>query len=267
MVVRGVDEAREGFRLKLASPPPPYLSVTIDQEAANKAKLKVTLRADAPLGELNRPLTFTTGVPKQPTFDLQVNGLINPRIVGPSAVHFGDVDRAAGGERAIALERRDGNQGIPVAQVRTSAPALLEVEVHPVTGARAECTLRVRPEAPPGPFAATVWILLDDPDQALVAIPVYGRVVPRVAVDPPVVLLGAGSQSGGPIGRVEVAVQGPGSITGVTVEGASGLEPCQQGGAIELHAGGPVEVGPEARLVIRTDVAGEEQVTVPLVGR
>ena len=265
VTVRGTDDAREGFRLALAAPPPSFLEVEIESEAAAKAKLQVTLKADAPLGELDVRLVFATGVPKQPTLELQVNGLVNPRVVAPSAVHFGAIDRAAGAERAVALERRDGKAGIPVATVRADR-ALLEVSVQAVTGARAECTIRVRPDAPPGPFATTVWVLLDDPDQALVPIPVYGHVLPRVEAEPAVLLL-APADGAGVVGRVAVRLRGPGAVSRATLEDAAGLQARLADGVVELRAAGTVTVGANARLVIHTDVPGEERRAVPLVAR
>jgi hypothetical protein len=263
--VRGVAEAGKGFTLRLASPLPDYLKVAIEQVAPAHARLRFELLPHVPLGELDQNIVFETGVAAQPRVSVLVNGLVNERITGPTGVYFGSIDRARGDAREVALERRDGKQGIPVAKLAYDE-RLLEVTLQPVSSQRLELTVRVRPDGPVGPFATLIRFLLDDPDQPIATLPVYGVIAGRVQVEPATLLLPAAPGAEGALGALTVRIAGPGALVSAEVEGAddAGVEVTRDGGRLILR-GERVPRG--GQLVLRTDVPGEERVVVPLVPR
>lgn len=263
--VRGLQEAGQGFDLRLASELPDYLAVEVTKLGPAHARLRVSLQPHAPVGELDTSIVFQTGVAAQPRVSIPANGLVNTRITGPNGIYFGTIDRAEGDVREAALERRDGKSGIPAVKL-VYDERLLEVTLSPMSSQRTECLVRVRPGAPVGAFAAPVLVLLDDPDQPTLTIPVYGQVVGRVRVEPEALLLPAQPGPEGRLGELSVRIVGEGQLTGVAVEGAedAGVEVAREGNLLVLRG---ERVPREARLVLRTTVPGEEQVVVPLVAR
>lgn len=266
--VVGVGEAHEGFGAKLVTPLPDYLDVEVTPlpESVGKKGHQISVRMlpHAPLGQIELALEFETGIPVQPRFQIQVTALVSSRITGPQGVQFGDVPRAEGGERLLPLERRDGVDGIPIAQVDYDRTRL-ELSMEVITAQRTDVTVKVKPNAPPGPFATYVTFFLDEPTQRILRVPVFGEILPRVRCEPPLLLVPPTAEKGALLGVVVVRPEG-GTVTGVRLEPAS-VGTCRRvGPKIEVVATGGT-IPADARLVLQTDVAGEEQVAVPLVLR
>ena len=269
--ITGLGEAKDGFTARLTAPPPDYLQVELQpfqpEDGRNGVNVTVKMLPDVPLGAVEHSLTFATNVEEQPTFRILVTALVNTRITGPAAVHFGSVERRDGAERLVPIERRDGLEGISIARIQFD-PTLLGVEAKTISSTRTELTVKVHEDAPPGAFALPVRLFLDDDKQGLVELWVYGRVMPRVLVDPPAVLLPEVAEQGKPL--AVVTVRGRAKVTGARIE-PEGLLEARVGRdrKIELlpRLGGSVALWPDATLVIETDVAGEERVEVPLIKR
>ena len=281
IVVTGQGSARAGFTATLASELPDYLQVAAaplpETDRRDGVRIEITLLPHVPLGELEQTLVFKTNVAEQPAFSVLLTGLITQRVTGPSAVAFGLVPRARGAERDLALERRDDRQGLRVLAVLHDW-ALLRVTHEELGPRRVEVGFRVVPGAPPGPFATVVRFLIDDPDQPVVEVPVYGRVEPMVRLDPAVLLVPAEVPAAAtvavlevrhPVGTriVDAALTPPGA--GPPAEWAV-VSQGEDRTTITLRAPRPVEAGgwPEqAKLVITTDLPGEERIEVPIVVR
>ncbi|RMG18923.1 MAG: DUF1573 domain-containing protein [Planctomycetota bacterium] len=266
ILVTGEEAAAAGFSAKLTSQLPDYLRVRVvplPADAPRKGvRIDVELLVDrAPLGQLDTFLDFETNITVQPVFRVMVAALVNQRIAGPPAVHFGSVPRAKGALRVAPIERRDGEEGIAVARLGYDATRL-RVQAKTISKQRVELEIAVLPDAPPGPYAGFVDAYIDDPHQRLVRIPVYVNILPRVRVRPAALLLpSAGNpREGFPL---RVAVD-KGRITAVRAEPAGVVEARLEEGRIRVVPG--TEPPPQgAHLVLTTTVPGEEEVTVPLL--
>ncbi len=264
VVLTGTAEARHGFTARLAEPLPGFYRVRLEPTPPAKPGGKpagltvvVTLAPDAPRGELNHQVVLETDVPEQPRLRLPCVGIVTGRIVGPDAVHFLRLPRETGAERVVPIERRDDRQGLEVVRVEADG-RLVAATVEPVSAQRVDLRLRVPPGAPPGPFATRVRLVLADPDQPVLDVPVYGEVLPRVQVEPPLLRLRGGAG--------EAVVRG-GPVLGWTVAPADApveVELARAGDAtaVRVRATGPLPAG--AALVLTTEVPGEERVELPL---
>lgn len=253
------DPAARGLAPRVVGPLPEGVEAAVDAERGpqGEARLRVRLRPDVPAGELFARLVVETGLAAQPRLVVPVVAIVGGRVAGPRLVELHDVVRSAGAERRCALERRDqeagapGGGAIPVLAVRCPSPHVrATVEV---AGGRTELVVTLVPDAPPGPFATVVEVVLDDPQDPLLVIPVVGSVRPRVTVTPGAALLRPGAS-------VRLAVRG-GTVTEVEARGA-GLTATLDGKAIVVSAAAGWD-GAEGSVVVKTDVAGEERLVVP----
>jgi len=184
---------------------------------------------------------------------------VNSRITGPRSVGFGTVQRAKGGERLVSLERRDGLDGIPIAALRYDK-SRLQVLPRKVHERRTELILKVLPGAPPGAFSTLLEVVLDDPAQRRVLIPVYGYVEPSLRTTPALLLLPKQAKPGATLGSLSLNAEV------LKVEAPAGIEAQQKGRQITLFAKGKLPTA-DAWLVLHTKTAGEERVRVRLVVR
>ncbi len=248
------DPAARGLAPRVVGPLPDGVEAAVDAERGpqGEARLRVRLRPDVPAGELFARLVVETGLAAQPRIVVPVVAIVGGRVAGPRVVELHDVVRAAGAERRCALERRDGEAGpIPVLAVRCPSPHVrATVEV---AGGRTELVVTVVPDAPPGPFATVVEVVLDDPADPLLVIPVVGSVRPRVTIAPGAALLRPGATA-------RLAVRG-GTPTEVEARGA-GLTATLEGRTVVVTAAAGWD-GVEGSVVVKTEVAGEERLVVP----
>ncbi len=85
--------------------------------------------------------------------------------------------------------------------LKVSAGSLLEAKVEPGrfgdTGIEYSVTLKIRDDAGPGPFGASLRVATDSLDQPVIEIPVFGIVSPALEIEPPLVILrGDGTPEG-----------------------------------------------------------------------
>lgn len=263
ITVTGQQEARRGFTARLTSQAPDHLEVTTEPVPGGEGgrpkgvKVKLRLLPHAPPGELSHLVELATDVPEQPRLRIPVVGIVIGRVVAPEGVSLLRVQRDLGTERRVPIERRDGQEGLRLVRTSASVP-WLEVSAETVNGQRTDLVLRVPPGAPPGPFSGVVRVVLDEPDQPLLELPVFGHILPQVRVEPGLVRLRGDAPvtlevRGGAVKRLAVEPAGaPLSAEVVEAKGAVTRVRVTRTGAVP----------PGARLVLETDVKGEERVAV-----
>lgn len=251
------------FAPRLAADPalPDGVDVEVVARGPGAAQVVVRLAHDAPAGELHHELTLETGVAEQPRVTLPLVAIVSPRVAGPRAVELFDVRRASGAQRRVTLERRDGGAGLTVADVVVPLE-FLRARVEPVSDVRVDLVIDLLPEAPPGPFATVLEVHLDDVREPLLRLPVVGEVLPRVTVDPPVVLLAPGEE------RVVVVRGGRAREARAKGAGLSArLEPPAPGerarARVVVRAAADWDGAP-GFVVLETDVEGEERLALPV---
>ncbi|MBI1825522.1 MAG: DUF1573 domain-containing protein [Planctomycetes bacterium] len=161
---------------------------------------------------------------------------------------------------------------------RADAGPMLEPSVEKLKkGGASEysVTVAIRPDAPTGPFAATLRIFTDVPDQPVVEIPVFGIVPPMIEIEPAVILL---RDDGTPAGRRRhVKLQAPTTmelnIKGITCDDAAvkfALDPAsltlyRHLRYLDVELTGVVKDVRKAKLTVTTTLQGAEQVEIPVV--
>ncbi|MBL4848455.1 MAG: DUF1573 domain-containing protein [Planctomycetes bacterium] len=265
--VVGIDHAKGGFSLTLATKLPDYLSVKIapwtGPAGQRGQEIRVTLDPKVPPGQVNMPLEFRTTVKIQPALRFTVAALVNRRIMGPGLVDFGSFARAEGSKRLAMIARRDGVDGLPLVKVVSPYPWLKAVP-NPRDPRSLNLELEVTAGAPPGSFAGTIHLLFDDPNQAQLDVHVTGRIRSTLQATPSILLLPKTAKQGSIVGRLHCAKP----LTKVEVQPAScGLTAqVTATGAVIVLSGTVLPTQP-ARLILFSDVAGEERVELPILPR
>ena len=203
------DRRTPAFELREVISPRPWLEVSTkplaEDLAGGKAGLELTvaLTADAPVGLVNETIEVVTDHPDQPRVSVPVIATLTGEVVwSPLQLNYQTVERGEAKERALVIERPDQEPLLEVLEVEIHAApgvdtdALLEVTVQEVIARRrVEVLVKVREDAPPGPFWALVRVFLQDPDEPLVEVPAFGMVVGQVRVDPPALIVDQSSFS------------------------------------------------------------------------
>jgi len=254
---------RERDQLKLAPlEVPDYLQVSVEPgDEPSKATILVQLLPNAPSGDLLHYLELSTGLEGQPKLRLPVVATLTGRVRAPVGVDLRGIRRGVEAKlERIPLTLSDAVEGVPGRTLPIHRldydRSRLSVELEHISPRRADLLVRGKSEGPLGPFSAPIEVYLDLADQPLLVIPVFGRVEGRVRCTPPA--LAAGTRellvSGG---AVQAASLEP-ALPGVEVEVSA-----HEGDARVRLVGG--ELDADARLILETDVPGEERVVVQVL--
>ncbi len=220
--------------------------------------LKVSILPHVPAGEFHEWIVVHTNVAKQPFFKFPIVGnATGPVKPSMEHVHFSVVRRGHDPERVIPLERIDNQKGLPILGLEFDATRLDVKNEIVVDGVRNDLRIKLRPDAPPGPFGTFVTVRLDLAEEPLLRIPVYGEVVGRVLPDPALVLAAAGGT-----GELHFSV---------TIEKGKLLEATSEAfetkvaeGVVTLTPKKALTAGDKLWVDLKTDVPGEESVRVPV---
>lgn len=262
VTVTGQSEGKDGFTARVAPGAPPHLQVELEplpptREGGKPRGVKVKLRLlpGAPRGELQHVVVLETDLAQQPRVRIPAVGLVVGRVTVPEAVQFLRVPRGTRVERRVPVERRDGAGPLSILRLESPVP-WLEVKPETLTTERSELHVTLTEAAPPGPFAFVLRVLLSEPAGEVAEVPVFGLVLPRVRCEPAVLLVGSA-----PAERRLALVGGKPAAVRVEPEGAD-LQARLDGDAIVVApASGAAKA---TALIITTDVAGEEHLTVPV---
>ena len=265
--VVGIDEAKGGFTLSLATELPDYLSAKIAPWSGpggqRGQEISVTLDKSVPVGEVNLALEFRTSIKAQPLLRFTTAALVNTRIMGPGLVDFGSFERAVGSKRLAMVARRDEVDGLPLAKIVSPYPWLKAVP-SPRDPRSLSLALEVTPGAPPGAFAGTIHLLFDDPHQAQLEVHVTGRVRSTLQATPTILLLPKAAQQSQTVARVRCAKP----LTKVAIEpAASGLSARVTPEGAEVFLSGSSLPTTPVRLILFSAVPGEERVELPILPR
>jgi hypothetical protein len=173
----------------------PFVEASVAPLVRGKKKggeLTIRVRPEAPAGRLDSAVVVRTDHPRQPTIRIGVIGTIHgPIRYFPDRFVIHPYGVETGADPAIQVERTAGTGGLDI--VAVDAPPAYEPRVEVVVpGRRAEVTLKLRPDAPRGPFSGYVRIYLREPEQPSIEVPIYGELPRRLRADPPALYLEGG---------------------------------------------------------------------------
>ncbi|HZV02842.1 MAG TPA: DUF1573 domain-containing protein [Planctomycetota bacterium] len=230
-------------------------------------KLKVSILPHVPEGqfrewETGNFIIVHTNIPRQPLFRIPVVGsATGPVKVGPAeTIFFGNVRRGATPDRLVLVERVDHVLGLPILDIDyDKARFTIDQEVI-VDDTRTDLRVKIKPDAPIGPFSDIVTIKLDMKEEPFLRFPVYGTILPRVQPDPALVILHADDAKGTLSVRID-----KGKLVSAQAEGFSvSLEGDERIRTVTLTPSKPLAKGQKGTVELKTDVAGEETVRVPI---
>jgi hypothetical protein len=198
-------------------------------------------------------------VKKQSSFRFPVVGTASGPIHTHEAILFGKIRRGTEAERICPLERIDNAKGLPLLSVdfdKTRFDIKVETVVDDV---RTDLRIKVRPDAPPGPFMSYVTIRLDLAEQPLLLLPIVGDITPRVQPDPPLLLVRESDKEVRFSVRLDKGKKLEAKAEGfdVTIEPASTP-------VVKLVPKRALKKGEKLEVHLTTDVPGEESSRVPI---
>jgi hypothetical protein len=166
----------------------PYLKVSLVPAAEkeriagrNPNQYKVTLTAEpnAPEGLLGGHVKVTTGIKKQPEFDVAISGFVKPTVsVTPSSVNFGNFDpKGEPVKRNITLVSNDAkNDAFAVTKAQSSV-AGISAEIVPLEKGRVQVVLTVDQKMKKGIFEGDVTIHTNQVKRGEIKLPIKGVIL------------------------------------------------------------------------------------------
>ncbi len=268
--------------LSVDIPPGVPLTVRVEDTEAPRAdgkRLLFTIGEDAPLGTLDTLVQLVITVDGvQRNQEVRVRGEVVADLIWlPKLVDVTRVVSARGNKLAPVTIKSTDTATFEVNDA--SAGPLLDVEFKPIKTASPntgyQFIMKIREDAPAGPFATYLEVSTSSFDQPLIRVPVFGHVAPLVSIEPPVILL---VKNGTQVGvqrrlKLQTSTQTHLGITGITCSiGAVTAEldhaandRYQHLRFFDVRLTGDLPAGAhEAVLTVSTNVAGAERIDVPV---
>jgi hypothetical protein len=159
-----------------------------------KGSIVATLNTRSFVGQRNSTLTVVIDKPFYAEVPLTIAGYIHSDVdFQPGVAALGDVEQGTGGERSVTVTYRGVGQW-QIADVR-SANTNLEVELADAIRQPGTVTykmvVRLKPDAPAGIVQDQLTLVTNDQRMPTVVLPVEGRVVPPLAINPSPLLFGS----------------------------------------------------------------------------
>ncbi len=176
------------FKPSKAEVDAPYLKVALapvpEKERVagknpNQYKISVTTLPNAPEGLLAGHVKVTTGIKKQPEFEIAISGYVKPTIsVTPTAVNFGNFDpKGEPVKRNITLVSNDAKaEGFAVTKAQSSVPGI-SAEIVPLEKGRVQVVLTVDQKIKKGVFEGDVTIRTNEPRKSEIKLPIKGVIL------------------------------------------------------------------------------------------
>lgn len=158
-----------------------------------KGAIVATLNTRSFVGQRNSTLTVVIDKPYYAEVHLTIAGNIHSDVdFQPGVAELGDVEQGSAGQREVTVTYR-GYGNWQIADVR-SANEHLEVEIgQPIRQqglVSYKMTVKLKPDAPAGLLQDQLTLVTNDQRLPTVVLPVEGRVVPPLAVNPSPLLFG-----------------------------------------------------------------------------
>jgi hypothetical protein len=159
-----------------------------------KGSIVATLNTRSFVGQRSSTLTVVIDKPYYAEVQLNIAGFIHSDVdFQPGVASLGDVDQGSPAQQEVVVTYR-GFANWQISDVR-SANSHLEVELSDPTRLQGmvsyKMVVRLKPDAPPGSLQDQLTIVTNDQRMPTVSLPVEGRVLPPLSINPSPILLGA----------------------------------------------------------------------------
>src|SRR4051812_4631094 len=158
-----------------------------------KGSIVATLNTRSFVGQRNSTLTVVIDKPFYAEVPLTIAGNIHSDVdFTPGVAALGDVEQGTTGEQAVTVTYRGGSNW-KITDVR-SANTTLEVELADAVRQPGiisyKMVVRLKPDAPAGILQDQLTLVTNDPRMPAVVLPVEGRVIPPLSINPSPLLFG-----------------------------------------------------------------------------
>lgn len=223
-------------------------------------------------GKASRQIDVYSNDPRTPDQVLTLQGVITVAAEAvPGEVNFGDLHKGMGATREVVIRRLRKTGQFKIVKLSNTNSHLVVSRQSAGAGAVARLELTINRDMPPGPFEDTIEVTTNDQP---IEIPVYGRVVGDLLVEPPQVSFGILPHGQSAVRYVRVVNSG---VRPVTITAMSSTNPAVSVSAKPLAAGKQYRLTLELRkgtadgqlhgeLQIKTDDPAQPQLTVPYFG-
>ncbi|MDI6792427.1 MAG: DUF1573 domain-containing protein [bacterium] len=171
--------AEQGIELKIqkVEVEVDYIQTEILERNPKGGKIKVTLRANTPVGAVEKDIKIFTNHPQKPVTELHVSARVQGRIqLSPEYLYLGQIYRGEPITREAIINKID-ESGPPLEVSAESNLDFLQVKLTTMEeGKRYKLSFSLAPDFPSGRIKAEVEIKTNDPDQPVINLPVVGEV-------------------------------------------------------------------------------------------
>lgn len=233
--------------------------------------ISVTLKQDAPIGQVNVDLVFQTDLKRQPKLRVPVYATVSTIYETPPMILL---DRGKPGQKLnISVLRFDGH-GLEVLGIDYDRKRFTLASKVVQPGKRLDLQISVRKDATPGPFSGYVTLRMANKDQPIIKIPTLGMIYSILEYEPKAVFIDKAVKSGEELVKIEITgakngakdileasiAKGPAKVT-TKFEG----ERC----FLIVEATKDSEKGDFKGLsiLVKTSVGGQKLITIPFLPR
>jgi hypothetical protein len=262
----------KSFKILGVGRTPDYFKVECVPRPEGGYDIVAEIDGSAPFGQLEQLVELTTDNPLQPRLSFKLFAAVQPLFVTPPSFHMDRVER--GVVRSFSVARIDEGRGLDLIDVRADSSRFVVSAHEAEPGRRLQVSLRVRPDAPPGPFSCEVVIRVASARCPRLVMPLTGSILAPVRAQPPGLFVGGAVSVGTVLGELDL--QGSGAtregLVSVSVVGAPAEAELRfMNGRCVLRvvatASAPAEAFRGARVVLGTRHAGQPSLEVPFVAR
>jgi len=156
-----------------------YLAVStsrFSEENSRGVQVDITLKPDAPVGELSEIITLHTNLKRRPRIDVPVWANILGRIrVEPRALSFGSIPKGKPIPQILVVSSHDG-EPFRITKTTCNLPFVHLTSTVDEKSMVVKVSGTVDEVSPAGRVAGRIDIYTDDPDQQVIHVPVYGAI-------------------------------------------------------------------------------------------
>lgn len=233
--------------------------------------ISVTLKPDAPIGQVNVDLVFQTDLKRQPKLRIPVYSTVGTIYETPPLIL---IDRGKPGQKLTVSVLRFDGIGLEVLGIDYDRKRFTMASKVVQPGKRLDLLMTVRPDAIPGPFSGHVTLRMANKNQPIIKIPILGIVYPILEYEPKAVFVEKAVKSGDKLAKIEItgAKNGAKDILEAAVVGGPAKVSIKFEGArcfLVVEATKDGEKGDFAKLsiVVKTSVGGQKSITIPFLTR
>jgi hypothetical protein len=176
---------REGKGLKVTgvTPDSDMILLKKQKETGQEIVYEVSLAGKIPVGRINGQITVSTNNNRSPKVFIPVHAMVQGNVkVSPQIISFGRVTPGSKPTQTLNVNQ-DGDKRFSIQEVKTTSPQIT-AQINVVKeGSHYEVKLTYDPgDKKEGRIAEKVSIIVNDPEESVLEVPVYGTINPQPVI-------------------------------------------------------------------------------------